>query len=639
MNSMTKLTLMLLVALGGLLGADFAQSSDIPQRLNESGPKGPAGTERILPPLKADSSESMAKPTGPRSKPHDGRLSLNFFEVDIREVLSAIAMEREINIAMAPSVSGKISVHLFRVTLAQALDTVARAGGVRYRKQGNVYNVYKPKEADDLETKGLEMRIFQLKYADLDKVQGILESIPSFKMVKIHEPTKTIIVEDTPETIRKIEKIVRHWDVRPKQVMIEAKILEVTLTDDMSLGVNWEQLLGNVSLGTGGFSTANIPTTGPISPIPDTGMGGFGNLITGAGTQNQFTAALDALQSKTKVNTLSTPKILAIHGKPARVQVGGQQGYKVTTTNLGVATETIEFIDTGTILEITPYICEKDEVMLDIRPTINSAVIEGGVPVVNSTLVSTSLLARDGDTVFIGGLIQDTKTKTREGVPYFSDLPGLGVLFGRRTRNNRKSELIVLITPKIVARYQPPTADPGGPYSGVEGEAITFDGSGSSHPDKDPLTFEWDFGDGVTATGAAPSHSYSAVDIYTVTLTVSNAKGARSRNRTRAEVISLHRNKPPSLGDITDQNVNEGQALSFLVRGSDPDGDSLDYAVFGLPTGATFDPTADPDSNTFSWGPTNDQGRADPYLVVFSVTDSGGLSHSVGVRINVADTH
>ena len=191
--------------------------------------------------------------------------------------------------------------------------------------------------------------------------------------------------------------------------------------------------------------------------MPGAGSGFFGGPITGAGTYKQFALAPNFLQTKTRVNTLSTPKILAIHAKPARVQVGGQQGYKVTTTSVGVATETIQFIDTGTILEITPYIDDNGHVLLNVKPSIKAARIVQGVPVVNSTEVSTWLMAKNGETVFIGGLIQDTKTRTRDMIPCLGGIPGLGVLFGRTYRGTGKSELIVLITPIIIdaAQKQP----------------------------------------------------------------------------------------------------------------------------------------------------------------------------------------
>jgi type IV pilus secretin PilQ/predicted competence protein len=414
--------------------------------------KEPQATKKNIHPNPPAKTTSTAKNQGiidPSSKQQ--LLTMNFFQGDIQEILSGLAMQQKINIVTAQDVSGKVSVHLYNVPFNKTLDAICRAGGFSYHKRGDIYYVFKPKEAQEPQAENLKLRIFKLEYADMDKIQGVLDAIPGIRMIKIHEPSKSIIVEDTPENISKIEYLVRFWDFKPKQVMIEAKILEVDLTDDMALGVNWEQIMGDVRIGTGGFTAATIPTDTGISPVPATGEGIFGNIITAVGTRHQFTAALDALQTKTKINTLSTPKILAIHSKPARVQVGGQQGYSVTTISDGIATTSIEFIDTGTILEITPFIDNENNVLLKVQPEINSARIEeGGIPVVKSTQVTTWLRAKNGETVFIGGLIQNTRTETRNRVPCLGDIPGLGLLFGRAFHGTGKSELIVLITPQIL---------------------------------------------------------------------------------------------------------------------------------------------------------------------------------------------
>jgi type II secretory pathway component GspD/PulD (secretin) len=380
----------------------------------------------------------------------DNLVTLNLINVDIRDALSAIAVQRKVNIVTALEVSGNVSAHLYQVPFTRALDSICRAGGFSYHKDRDIYYIFKPKEAIEPLGERLELKIIKLEHADIDKIQGVLEAIPGIRMIKIHEPSKTIIVEDTPENIAKIEFLIRFWDIKPKQVMIEAKILEVLLTDDMSMGVNWEKLLDDVRIGTGGFSKAILPSTTSISPVPAKGAGLFANIITGAGTAHQFAAALDVLQEKTKINTLSTPKILAINGKPAKVQVGGKQGYPVTTVNQGVSTESIEFIDTGTILEITPYIDDDDNVLLKVLPSLNSAEIQEGIPVVRSTNVETWMMAKNGETVFIGGLIQDIETDIWTGIPCLGDIPGLKLLFGRSSKKINKKELIVLITPQVI---------------------------------------------------------------------------------------------------------------------------------------------------------------------------------------------
>jgi type II secretory pathway component GspD/PulD (secretin) len=121
----------------------------------------------------------------------------------------------------------------------------------------------------------------------------------------------------------------------------------------------------------------------------------------------------------------------------------------VTTVMEAVATETIEFIDTGTILKITPYIDDEGNVLLNVIPNIQSARIEEGIPVVVTTAVSTWLVAKNRETAFIGGLIQDTKSRTRQMIPCLGGIPVLGVLFGRTLRGSGKSELVILITPTI----------------------------------------------------------------------------------------------------------------------------------------------------------------------------------------------
>ncbi len=450
MSSKTVFLVSLFMTFGIFSSAVLAQPP-VKSDLQDSIPSDPEPYD-----LKSEKSDQ----TGPASEkervqiitPAGGNdlLSLNFREIDIRGLISALAMQREINVVMSKDVSGSVSVHLYKVTLEEALVAITLAGGFTYQKYGGLYYIYKPPKVKDPQQAKLKIWVYKLKYIEVEKVQEILEAFPEMGLIKIHEPSKTVIVQDTPENIEKLEVLISHLDAAPKQVLIEAQILEITLTDDMLLGVNWEKLLGDVSLGTGGFSRAVIPTTSGVSPPVATGTGVFGNVITATGTSRQFTAAVDALQTITKVNTLSTPKILAIHGETARVQVGGQQGYRVTTVNQGISTEAIEFIDTGTILEITPYINEEGFILLNVHPTVSTAEIALGIPVVKTTDVTTWLLAKNGETAFIGGLIRDTKTRTKEMIPCLGGIPVIGALFGKTYNKIDKSELVILITPYII---------------------------------------------------------------------------------------------------------------------------------------------------------------------------------------------
>ncbi|MBT3175676.1 MAG: hypothetical protein HOG03_05245 [Desulfobacula sp.] len=390
-------------------------------------------------------------------------ITLNYRDMDIRHAFSALAMEFKLNIVMSNDVQGNITLHLFKLTIEDALETIAMAGGYDYQKTQNLYKIYKatPEEkaaaSKPIET---QMRVFQTRFAEVVKVKETLAAVPGLNPIEIHEATKTIIVNDTLDNIKKIEKILSFLDAVPKQVLIEAKILKVTLNDNMTFGVDWKAIMTDGIIQASGFSTAVMPdidlVTGVITPTaPAKGAGGFANYVAGIGSTSQIAMAIDALKTKTKVDTVATPKVHAIHGKEAKVQVGGKQGYKVTTTSDGISSETIEFIDTGTILEITPYIDDQDNILLNVKPSINSAIVTAGIPVVTSTSVSTWLLAKDEETAFIAGLIESTDTKEKQGIPILGDIPILSYLFSQTKDKNVKAELVILITPKIVKNNLP----------------------------------------------------------------------------------------------------------------------------------------------------------------------------------------
>jgi hypothetical protein len=137
-------------------------------------------------------------------------ISLNFVDVDICKALSAIAMEREINISTSKDVTGKISLHLYQVTLEEALNAITLAGGFVFKKLGDLYYVYKPSKERELQADRLQMRIFKLKYVDTEKIQDILGSIPGIRLLKIHKPTKPSLSRIIRKTSPKLKKYLTH---------------------------------------------------------------------------------------------------------------------------------------------------------------------------------------------------------------------------------------------------------------------------------------------------------------------------------------------------------------------------------------------------------------------------------------------
>ena len=268
MNRKIIFLLSFFIILGVSIGYGSAKSPTSHQEIDQKVlPLAAQGTDQ------SQTSMSQSKTEGTTTKysikSTDNRLmSLNFIDVDIQEALSALAMQREINIVTAPVVSGKISLHLYDVTLDEALNAICLAGGFAYYKREDLYYVSKPQEVEDPELENLQMQVFKLKYIEVDKIEEILGSIPGIRLLKLHKPTKTIIVEDFPENIAKIASVIKQLDVMPKQVLIEAKMLEIELTDDMTMGVDWDKLFGDSRITTS-FSRAILPTDGPVPPNPE----------------------------------------------------------------------------------------------------------------------------------------------------------------------------------------------------------------------------------------------------------------------------------------------------------------------------------------------------------------------------------
>jgi type II secretory pathway component GspD/PulD (secretin) len=177
--------------------------------------------------------------------------------------------------------------------------------------------------------------------------------------------------------------------------------------------------------------------------------------------EGDFTSALQSLDGVVELNELAAPRLLAVDGADARIIIGDQLGFYVTTTVDNTILQSVQFLDTGTQLRITPTITGDGYVRMSIHPELSTGKLENGLPSKTTAEVITDVLVRDGQTLFIGGLIQESDMTTRSGIPILMRLPLLGGLFGSTTVSRRKSELIALLTPHIVARGD------AVPYSGL----------------------------------------------------------------------------------------------------------------------------------------------------------------------------
>ena len=378
-------------------------------------------------------------------------IDLKFKEANLVEVINMLAEKGKYNIVMGSGVSGKVTFDLHGVTVLDALEAALKINGYGYEKKGDIIYVkpaaqieaIKDQPAQTLEvpeTVLLQVRSFKLNYADASEVITLLkESGSRYGKININKSNNVIIVEDTDENISKIESILKDIDAIPRQVLIEAKILEIRLSDDTQLGVDWSEVSSS------GKATMTVQGAN-FSVLPSVGTPGlFFNAVT-----PNFNMFLDALQQKGDLKTLATPKLIALDNKEAQIIIGGRLGYRVTTTINQVTTESIEFLDIGTMLKITPRIGDDGNILLSIYPKISDGVITQGLPSETTTEVTTRVVIRNGESIFIGGLIRDRKEKASKRIPVLGSIPFIGALFGSSTESVTRTETIVVITPHIV---------------------------------------------------------------------------------------------------------------------------------------------------------------------------------------------
>lgn len=368
-----------------------------------------------------------------------GKISLSVEELDIREVMQMLSREQRMNIFVADGVSGDVSVNLYDMDTAEVVKLIAESAGFVVEQRNDSFFVIEREDAGKLrQSDRLEVRAFKVQYASTSEIETILqEYISEYGNIKSLPDNDMLVIEDLPSFLDKMETLLDEIDREPKQIMIEAKILEITLTDNQSYGLDWAKLFdssdGTGSLGTQGLANPNS-------------AGLFAQY-----TNSNVELVLNALKARGRLRTISTPKLLAMEGLEAETVVGTEIGYRVTTTINNVTTESIEFLESGVILKVTPTVDRSGRIMLDIFPEVSTGVVsDDGIPSKATTKVSTRMLVSDGKTVFLGGLIQNQINNTREGIPGLGDVPIIGGLFSNRSKNVNSTEIVVLITPRIV---------------------------------------------------------------------------------------------------------------------------------------------------------------------------------------------
>ena len=419
--------------------------------------------------------------------PEKDTIELHVKETDLSSVLKLLADQRQLNIVAGKDVTGKVTADLYGVSLDEALYAVLEMNGYGYRREGNFVYIYTKEQLATMtaaEAK-TDTRIFVLNYMNVTEAQALIKPVLSTSAIvaatsraKMGIPSggedvegdtyclqDKLVITDLVENLDRVAALLAKLDTRPQQVLVEATILQVTLDDEASLGVDFNILAGIDfrQISAADFSLANpnsivttAGTTGNVAQLPWGRVGTTGFATAGTGLQvgvvtNDVSFFIQALEAVEDINILSNPKVLALNKQRAEVIVGERLGYRTTTTTATSEIENVEFLDTGTQLQFRPYISQDGFIRMEIHPEVSTGQIDAlGLPSERTTEVTCNIMVRDGHTVVIGGLFDETSQITKSMVPGLGNIPGLGALFRSDSHETMRREIIVLLTPHII---------------------------------------------------------------------------------------------------------------------------------------------------------------------------------------------
>jgi type IV pilus secretin PilQ/predicted competence protein len=386
-------------------------------------------------------------------------VSLDADDAALPSVLKILAEKGNLNIITGPGVAtGRITIRMKDVPIDEAVNLVVRAAGLSYERIGNSILVADAKNLQD-ET-GLSSYVVNLDYADAADVKEALKNLSA--RIEVDRGGNRLVVVTSPRVIAEIRAIVKTIDVPAKQVMLEARVVEVGTDDLIRLGVDWERLSSQGFLFVEGNYDSSIGQGSQISGLkvfPNTpGTQDIFKLKNFSREAKFFDVVVDLLVRDGHARVLANPKLATLNGKEATMLVGTRIPYVVTGTVFaggGAApVERVEREEVGVKLKITPLINADGYITTTITPEVSSVIgfqgANADLPVVATRQATTTVRLKDGQSVIIGGLLSEEKTTRTSKVPLLGDIPGLGYLFQHNTITTTKKDLVIEITPRIL---------------------------------------------------------------------------------------------------------------------------------------------------------------------------------------------
>ncbi|WP_439889421.1 type IV pilus secretin PilQ [Pseudomonas sp. MBLB4123] len=406
------------------------------------------------------------------------KLSLNFQDIDVRSVLQLIADFTDLNLVASDTVQGNITLRLQNVPWDQALDLVLKTKGLDKRQVGNVLLVAPADEIAARERQELEAQkqiaelaplrreLIQVNYAKAADMAKLFQSVTSGEgaadergSITVDDRTNSIIAYQTQDRLDELRRIVSQLDIPVRQVMIEARIVEANVDYDKALGVNWQGARvgdNNFVIGGGGGGNRTVNNGNPA-----TALGNFVDLGVGASTTSSIgigfvtdNAILDlelsAMEKTGNGEIVSQPKVVTSDKETAKILKGSEVPYQEASSS---GATSVSFKEAALSLEVTPQITPDNRIIMEVKvtkdePDFANAIL--GVPPIKKNEVNAKVLVADGETIVIGGVFSNTQTTAVDKVPFLGDVPFLGRMFRRDVVQDKKSELLVFLTPRIM---------------------------------------------------------------------------------------------------------------------------------------------------------------------------------------------
>lgn len=452
----------------------------------------PAVQQQILP----DQQQKLQMPL-----PQKNKISFNFDDADVFEVIRTVFGEiLKVNYIIDPKIKGRVNlktvVPIDKEEVIPLMKTILKQNGIGFVEEKGFYIIM---PLTDVPGAAPQVFVYPVQNSKAKDLASLLQQIflgakpapkaptprtPSTPATPTPTPTVTetrgaeilvaegtrifsddvtnsLIILATPEDYAQIEETIKKIDIVPRQVLIEGLIARIDLTDKLNFGIQWLIQNDFTIKDLKPFSN-DINISGPLQLNTPLSASNF--TFTALDAKGNVKLLLQSLASEGKANILAAPHILVSDNREASIQVGSQVPIATQTattptgtgtTVTGTITSTIQYKDIGIILKVKPQVNESGLVSLEISQEVSS--LGDKVPIagqefqaINKTEAKTNLVAQDGETIIIGGLIREDITKSRAGIPFLYKIPIIGHLFGSTINENTKNELIILLTPRVM---------------------------------------------------------------------------------------------------------------------------------------------------------------------------------------------